>query len=50
MLGILLASAGLIPVKYLQNLLAISKWSVIILPSEINAEGKDCLVFDLLII
>ena len=48
-LGILLANEGPMSVKYLQNLLAISKWSVIILPSDINAEGKDCLVFRLLI-
>ena len=47
--GILLASAGPISVKNLQNLLAISQWSIIIFPPDMNVEGKDGLVFRLLI-
>lgn len=47
--GILFARLGPMLVKYLQNLSAISKGSVILIPSEINVEGKEGLLVRLLI-
>ena len=41
MVGIALASLGPILVKYLQNLSAMSTRSVIVLPSDLNDEGRD---------
>ena len=39
--GIALASLGPILVKYLQNLSGLSMGSVIVLPSDLNDEGRD---------
>ena len=47
--GIALASLGPIFVKYLQNLSAMSMGSVIVLPSDLNDEGRDGLFLRLFI-
>ena len=49
MVGIVLARLGPMLVKYLQNQSAMSKGSVIVLPSDLNDEGGDGLFLRLFI-